>query len=127
MPPAYRLTLAGLALAVIAVVVGTTVVPTHVTFGAGSIRCGTVLHPDRDSEVAPFCGLAGADHLRAALLVGAFLVVLACMPAVVHRFRPRRYAALWAAWAVTIALVAVVGVASLGVVEYMPDSVYFDL
>lgn len=60
------MTVAGLLLATVAVVVGTTVIPTHVTFGARALRCGTVLRPDRKSEIAPICGPAGANHLWAA-------------------------------------------------------------
>ena len=52
MSTATRLPLAGLLTAAIAVVIGTTAVPTHVTFGAGSMRCGTVLRPERNSEIA---------------------------------------------------------------------------
>lgn len=127
MSTARRLTLAGLLVAAIAVVVGTTVVPTHVTLGAGSIRCGTVLRPDRDSEIAPLCGPAGANHLRAALGVGAFLAILAAVPVVVEWRHPGQHLLLWAAWGVFTLLAAVVGVASLGMVEYAPESVFFDL
>lgn len=127
MTVAARLTLAGLLLASAAVVVGTTVVPTHVTLGAGALRCGTVLRPDRNTEIAPVCGPTGANHLRAALAVGAFLAVLAVFPMVVQWLRPRQYAALWAAWGVIMLMAAVVGVVSLGLVEYAPESVFFDL
>ena len=124
---AARLTLAGLLVAAIAVLVGTTVVPTHVTFGAGAMRCGTVLHPDRDIEVAPVCGPAGANHLRATLAVGAFLAVLAVVPMLVQWRRPGEHLALWTAWGMIMLVAAVLGVAWLGVVEYTPGSVFFDL
>ena len=124
---AARLTLAELLVASVAVVVGTTVIPTHVTFGAGALRCGTVLRPDRNSEIAPICGPAGANHLRAALAVGAFLAVLAVVPVVIQWIRPGPHAALWAAWGVTMLIAAVVGVASLGLVEYATESPFFDL
>jgi hypothetical protein len=127
MSMAARLTLAGLLIAVIAVVVGTTVVPTHVSLGAGSLRCGTVLHPDRDSEIAPLCGPAGANHLRATMAVGAFLAALAVVPVVVQRRRPGRHAAFWAIWGLVMLLAAVAGVARLGLVAYAPESVFFDL
>lgn len=127
MSTAARLTVAGLLLAVIAVVVGTTVVPTHVTLGAGSLRCGTVLHPDRDSEIAPLCGPAGANHLRAALAVGTFLAVLAIVPVLVQWRRPGRHSAVWAVWGVAILFAAILGVAGLGMVEYAPKSIFFDL
>lgn len=114
MSTAARLTVAGLLLAAIALTLGTTVVPTHVTLGAGSLRCGTVLRPDRESEIAPLCGPAGANHLRAALAVGAFLAVLAVVPAVVERRRPGRHRALWRAWSMIMLFAAVAGVAGLG-------------
>ena len=127
MTVAARLTLAALLLAAVAVVVGTAVIPTHVTFGAGALRCGTVLRPDRNSEIAPICSPAGANHLRAALAVGAFLAVLAIFPVGVQWIRPGRHAALWAAWGVIMLIAAVVGVAVLGLLEYSPGSVFFDL
>lgn len=87
-----------------------------------------MLRPDRDVEVAPLCGPAGANHLRAALGVGAFLAVLAAVPALVQWRRPGGHPSLWAAWAVTMLTAAVVGVAWLGfAVEYAPEGVFFDL
>ena len=87
-----------------------------------------MLRPDRDVEVAPLCGPAGAKHLRAALALGALLAVLAAVPALVQWTRPGRHLSLWAAWAVTMLTAAVVGVAWLGfAVEYAPESVFFDL
>ena len=127
MTTAARLTVAGLLLAAAAVVIGTTLVPTHVAFGAGSLRCGTVLHPERSSVIAPLCGPAGAHHLRAALIFGALLAVLATIPVVVQRIRPGPHVALWATWGMVMLLAAIVGVAGLGLVEYAPESVFFDL
>lgn len=123
---AVRLTLAGLLLAAIAVVIGT-VVPTHVTLGGGSIRCGTVRRPDRDIDIAPLCGPAGANHLRAALAVGAFLAVLAVVAVIVHSRRPGQHLSLGVAWGVIMVVATVNGVARLGLVEYAPESVFFDL
>jgi len=114
-------------MATTAVVIGTTVIPTHVTLGAGSLRCGTVLRPDRNSEVAPLCGPTGANHLRVALAVGATLAVIALVPVVVEWRRPGQPRALWTGWAVIMLLAAVVGLAALGMVEYAPESVFFDL
>jgi hypothetical protein len=125
---AARLTVAGLLLAAIVVVFGTTVVPTHVALGAGTLRCGTVLHPDRDSVIAPLCGPAGANHLRATLAIGALLAVLAVVPAVVQWRRPGQNLSLWVAWGLIMLVTAVVGVAGLGsFVEYAPESVFIDL
>lgn len=123
-----RLTLAGLLVAAIAVVVGTTIVPTHVSFGAGSLRCGTVLHPDSSSEIALLCGPAGAHHLRAALIAGGILAVIALVPLAVAWKRPGQRRALWAGWAVVLVVTTVIAVAGLGFfVEYAPKSVFFDL
>jgi|GEM_PF-3162755 len=127
MSVAARLTLAGLLVAGVAVVVGTTVVPMHVTVGAGPLRCGTVLRPDRSGETAPLCGAVGADHLRAALAVGAFLAMLAFVPVLVQWRRPGRHLALWTAWAAVMLVIAVVGVIRLGLLEYAPESSFFDL
>ena len=124
---AARLTLAGVLVAAIAVLIGMTVVPTHVTFGAGAIRCGTVLRPDRSIEIAPVCGPAGANHLRETLGVGAFLAVLAVVPLAVQWRSPGQHLSLWTAWGVIMAVAAVLGVAWLGVVEYAPQGVFFDL
>ena len=120
--------MAGLFLAAIVVVIGTTVVPTHVALGAGTLRCGTVLHPDRNSEIAPLCGPAGANHLRATLAVGALLAVLAVVPVVVQWRCPGRTLSLWVAWGLIMLVTGVVGVAGLGFfVEYTSESVFFDL
>lgn len=127
MSTASRLTAAGLILGIIAVILGTTVVPTHVTFGAGSLRCGTVLRPERGSELASFCGPAGAHHLRAALIVGTFLTALAIVPVLVQWRRPGPHPALWTIWAVAIVLAAIAGVTGLGMVKYAPRTVFFDL
>lgn len=98
MPIATRLTVAGLVVAAIAVVMGTMVVPTHVTLGGGSMRCGTVIRPDRDSEIAPLCGPAGAHQLRVTLALGAFLAALAVVPVVVQRRCPGQHLSFCVAW-----------------------------
>jgi hypothetical protein len=78
-----RLLLAGLTLALVAFLVGVAVVPTHVSFGGGSLRCGTVARPDR-SELGAVCERAAANQLRAALILTAILTALACIPFVVE-------------------------------------------
>lgn len=127
MPAGLRLTIAGLVVAAIAVVLGTTVVPTHVTFGAGALRCGTVFRPDRNSEIAPLCGPAGANHLRQTLFLGAALAVLAFLPLIFGRTRAGHHPAVWVAWGAIVLLTAILGVARLGLVEYAAESVFFDL
>jgi len=86
-----------------------------------------VLHPDRGSVIAPLCDPAGAHHLRAALIVGALLAALAVFPMVVQRIRPGQHVAFWTSWGLIMLFAAVAGVALLGLVEYAPESVFFDL
>jgi len=115
-----RLTVAGLGAAGAAFVVGIALVPTHVTFGAGSLPCGTVLHPDRTSEISAWCGAAGAHHLRAALAVGVVLVVLALVPVAIQRVRPPFLKGVWVVWGMIFVLVAVAGFASAAMVKFAP-------
>ena len=93
-PLATRLLLAGLALALVAFLFGVAVVPTHVSFGGGSLRCGTVVRPDR-SELGAVCDRAAANQLRAALVLTGILTALACIPFLVEWRRPARYPRLW--------------------------------
>jgi hypothetical protein len=51
----HSVALVGLYAAAVWFVAATVFIPVRVTFGAGSVRCGTVLHPDRVSEVANVC------------------------------------------------------------------------
>lgn len=120
-PPEAKLACAGLAVAGTAMVLGITVVPTHLGLGAGSIRCGTVLHPDRSIEVANYCGPAGAHQLRVVLGLGAVLGLLALVPMAIALIGqgPIRTAAC-TLWGTFFLIVATVGVASLGLVEYSP-------
>ena len=127
-----RLTIGALAVAALAVVVGTTVVPTHVSLGAGSLRCGTVWHPDRGSEIARLarlCERAGAEHLRASLGVGGFLAALGLVPLLFGRLRSagaRRM--VCALWAISFVVATLAAVAWLGWgVEYSPPGVTFEL
>lgn len=120
MSPGLRITLVGLAVAVLAVLIGTTVIPTHVTPANGSIRCGTVLHPDRDGAVADLCGPAGAHQLRAALMVGAILAILATPPAFVGRMSRRRRRISWMLWGAVFLTSVVVAVLWLSINEYSP-------
>lgn len=122
-----RLTNAGLGVTAVAFVLGVAVIPTHVSFGAGSIRCGTVLHPDRLIEISPACGPAGAHQLRAVLVLVAVLATVATGPLLIGWWRPGRSTPALGAWAVLLVLVALFGLAYLGVDEYHPASTFFDL
>jgi hypothetical protein len=121
-----RLLLAGLTLALVAFLFGVAVVPTHVSFGAGSLRCGTVVRPDR-SELGAVCDRATTNQLRATLALTAVLTALACIPFVVEWRRPARYSRLWVPWGAVMLFAAVIGVASLAMLDYTPESVFIDL
>jgi hypothetical protein len=120
--------MAGVTLVVAFVVIGITVVPTHVTPGNGSIPCGTVLRPDRDSEVAALCGPAGANQLHAVVVEAAVLAGVALIPLAVAWKRPEPHPALWAAWAAIMVAAVLLAVADLGwFVEYAPKRIFVDL
>ena len=114
-----RLLLAGLTLALVAFLFGVAVVPTHVSFGAGSLRCGTVARPDR-SELGAVCDRAAANQLRATLALTAVLTALACIPFVVEWRRPARDSRLWVPWGAVMLFAAVIGVDSLAMLDYTP-------
>ena len=121
-----RLLLAGLTLALVAFLFGVAVVPTHVSFGAGSLRCGTVVRPDR-SELGAVCDRAAANQLRAVLVLAGILTALACIPFVVEWRRPARYSRLWIPWGAVMLFTAVIGVTGLAMLDYSPKSVFIDL
>jgi hypothetical protein len=123
-----RLTLAGLGLVVVTILLGTTVIPTHVTLGGGSLRCGTVLHPDRMTEIAPLCGRAASNQLRAVLVIGAILSALALIPVAVGWRLAAPPPALWGVWVAVMLVAGLLAVAAMGwAIEYAPKSAFFDL
>jgi hypothetical protein len=126
MPLGPRVLLAGLTLALVAFLFGVAVVPTHVSFGGGSLRCGTVVRPDR-SELGAVCDRAATNQLRAALVLTAILTALACIPFVVEWRRPARYSRLWIPWGAVMLFTAVIGIAGLAMLDYSPKSVFIDL
>lgn len=121
-----RLLLVGLTLALVAFLFGVAIVPTHVSFGAGSLRCGTVVRPDR-SELGAVCDRAAANQLRATLVLTAILTALASIPFVVEWRRPAQYSRLWVPWGAVLLFIAVTGVAGLAMLDYSPKSVFIDL
>ena len=127
MPSASRRTIAALVLAGLVVLVGVTLIPTHVSLGAGSLRCGTVWHPDRTSEVARYCGKAGAEQLRASLTVGAFLGCLGLLPMLCGRFSNRRRTVAFGIWIAVFLTGAAMGLLVLALSEYSPRGTVFDL
>jgi hypothetical protein len=119
------LTVALLVGSLLVVVLACVAIPTHVSLGAGTLRCGTVVAPDTESEVGPLCEDAAAHHLRGALGVGAVLLVLAAVPWLLDR---RVHTA--AIWAYMGAWVLVAGLSLLWLAwayEYAPRHEIFDL
>lgn len=55
------------------------------------------------------------------------MAVLAVVPVVVQWRRPGRQLRFCVAWGVIMLITAVLGVAGMGLVEYAPESVFFDL
>lgn len=101
------------------------VIPIRVSFGAGSLRCGTALHPDRDAEIsrlAKACPEAGQDRLREATVGALVLLVIGQVPLVLRPWTGSQLArrlisgALVASWAIgiPIALLFVTGAYSAG-------------
>ena len=127
MTPERRTTVGVLALAGLIVVLGVALIPTHVSFGAGSVRCGTVWHPDRVSEFARFCGKAGAQQLRASLGAGALLGGLGFVPLLVWRLPRRQRRATSALWVVVFIVTAALALMLLGTTEYSPSGASFQL
>ena len=121
-----RLALVPILGAVVVVWLGIAVIPLHITLGAGSLRCGTVLAPDDDSEIArvnDLCQDARGPHLQASLVAGLVLVVLALPVAVIGRWpQPVRRVALagWLLLWVLAAAAALVGLA--WAVEHAPPA-----
>jgi hypothetical protein len=104
------------------------VVPMHVTLGAGSLRCGTVLSPDTESEIADLCPSARSGHLTAALVAGGALAVIAALPWFASSLLGRSARPLLAVWSVSWVIAAAVALLFLAwVVEYSPPHAVFDL
>jgi hypothetical protein len=97
---------AGLVIAAVAFAVLTTAVPAHATFGAGTLRCGTVLRPARATEIGYHCAEATAHQLHTAAVIAIALAGLAFAPAVI---RPNRTTSL--VYLVVLFLVAALAVA----------------
>ena len=95
--------------------------------GAGSLRCGTVLTPDTDSEVGELCDEAASHHLRGALTVGAVRSGLALVPFVAARSARAPRGPFWG-WANAWVAVAALTLLWLGwAYEYSPRRETFNL
>ncbi len=80
-----RLAVTGYALACLLFVAGYALIPTRVTGGAGSVRCGTALHPDRVNEVRAVCPAIGRQRLEDTVIVTALFALVAAAPLPFHR------------------------------------------
>jgi hypothetical protein len=120
-----RLSLAGVVLAAAVFAIGTVVIPTHVSFGAGSIRCGTVLHP-RSIEIPKVCERAATNQLRATAALTAVMVAFAVVPWVLGRLFHKPNVA-WGVWAAMYVAFAAVGLVFLALLQYSPPSKSFQL
>lgn len=112
---------------VIFLVLSLAVVPMHVSLGAGSLRCGTGLNPEAESEIGDLCTSARPDYIRAALMAGGALAVIAALPWIASRLgaaaRPVLIG-LFVSWLV-VASVALLWIAWF--MEYSPPHEVFDL
>lgn len=105
------------------------VVPMHVTFGAGSLRCGTVLDPDTKGEIGEVCPRARGQHRSASLGAGAVLGLIALIPlvtpAATGRDAGRAVLAAVASLWVVVMLLSLLWIGSG--VEYSPPTDVFQL
>lgn len=110
-------------------VLALTVVPMHVTLGAGSLQCGTVISPDTDSEIGALCPDARRSHLNSSLGVVAVLAAIAAFPWVAAALGAGRGTrVLLGGWALMWCISAALGLAWLGFfAEYSPPHEVFDL
>lgn len=88
-----KLTLIGLVLAATFLVLGWAVINTRVSFGAGSLPCGTALDPVATSAAGSECVQAGRERMRETAVIGAVLIGAALLPLAFHRLIRRRPAA----------------------------------
>jgi len=83
--------------------------------------------PDRTSEIARYCGKAGAHQVRTSLTVGAVLACLGLLPMLIGRLPNRRRRGASAIWIAAILAGAAAALLVIAVSEYMPRGTVFDL
>jgi hypothetical protein len=83
-------------------VAGYAFIPTRVTFGAGSLRCGTSLHPEDMSEIAEVCPAVGRERLEETTIATAMFAFVAAALTPFHRQIDERRAFRWAVTAVVV-------------------------
>lgn len=105
------------------------VVPMHVTPGNGSLRCGTVIAPDRSSEIRDVCPKARSGQVRATLAASVVLALLSLLPLLAARMeRDQVGRGRLVIWVVIWGLAAILALAWIGwFVEYTPPGGVFEL
>ena len=88
-----RLSFLGFVLAGALFVVGYGFLPTRVTFGAGSIRCGTAFRPDTQAEISEVCPEIGRARLDDTFIATAIFAFVAAAPIPFQQWIDRRPAA----------------------------------
>ena len=81
-----RLSLVGFVLAAALFVAGYAFIPTRVTFGAGSFRCGTSLNPDAHSEIGNVCPPIGRERLEDTAIATAIFALVPATLIPFHRW-----------------------------------------
>lgn len=111
----------------LAIALALAVVPMHITPGNGSLRCGTVIDPDRSSEVGDLCPKARSGHVRATLAAGVVLGLLSLLPLLATHADRNETGRGWLVASVVIwVVVATLGLAWIGwSVEYTPPGDVF--
>ena len=98
----------------------------HVTPGNGSLRCGTVIDPDRSSEIGDMCPKARSGHVRATPAAGVVLALLSLSPLLAARVDRDHAGQGWLVTSVVIWIVAAT-LALAWIVEYSPPGDVFEL
>ena len=87
---AARLSVIGLALAAFLFIAGYALIPTRVTGGGGSLRCGTSLHPDTKSEIRHACPAVGRQRLEDTAIATAIFALVPATLIPVHLLIEKR-------------------------------------
>jgi hypothetical protein len=101
----HSVVLVGLAAAAVWFVATTVLIPVRVTFGGGSLRCGTVLHPDTDSEVARVCPAVTGERLDLVWLTAAIFAAATSLSSAGGRIASRKRGVVATALAGVVVLV----------------------
>ena len=95
----------------------------HVSLGAGTLRCGTVLAPDTGTETGTLCSEARPTYVRSTAVIAAALLAISVAP-LLRRHWKGFAAGIVVCWIVTAAA-AITWSAAMQ--EYSPRHAIFDL